>query len=130
MAGKTNWVELKERQGRAQRLVAARKRAKMRPKEAAEKTGINLNTLKAHESGRNGFSPSDALKYAKAYETSEHYLIYGPPTDKSEQTGVSGLAFLSHKPSSKLAQEVDEMDALEQELVAEFVELMRRAKQR
>jgi hypothetical protein len=67
MARRPNRTEAEEKLGRARRLVQARKDAGLTPLEAALKTRININTLKAHESARNGFTPSDALTYAKAY---------------------------------------------------------------
>lgn len=70
--------EKTERQRRAERLVEARKRAGFRgPKGVADATGINVNAVKAHESGRNGFGISDAKAYARAFNVSLNWLNFG-----------------------------------------------------
>lgn len=66
------------REERAKRLVTARKNAKFSgPTAVCKKFGWNINTYKAHEQGRNGFSVSDAQKYAEAFGVSADWLNYG-----------------------------------------------------
>lgn len=62
---------------RAERLVAARKRAGYRgPKHVHDELGFNLNNYKAHEQGRNGFGLTDAKVYAKAFNVSLPWLNF------------------------------------------------------
>ncbi|AVX04303.1 hypothetical protein MXMO3_01778 [Maritalea myrionectae] len=67
-----------EREQRAERLVAARKNAGFRgPQPVSDKFGWNINSYKAHESGRNGFNPTRAQEYAKAFGVSLDWLLFG-----------------------------------------------------
>lgn len=75
-------IEIEER---AARLVEARKLAGFKgPKPVSEATGINYNSYKAYEQGRNGFSVPDAKTLAKAFDVSLQWLQFGidSPDDK------------------------------------------------
>lgn len=75
-------TEHEERRARAERLVTARKEAGYRGAQStAEHFGWNVNSYKAHESGRNGFGITDAKKYAEAFDVSVDWLNFGdgPP---------------------------------------------------
>lgn len=63
------------------------------PKPLAEATGINLNTVKAHEQGRNGFEIPDARRYAKALSVSLRWLYFGEgdPNDADPEASVAAL---------------------------------------
>jgi len=126
MARTTNRTEAAERLGRARRLVAARKKVGLSRPKAVEKTGININTLKAHESGRNGFSPSDAKIYAKAYETSEQHLLYDSPN-----IFISFSSGADPSVVSELAKAIEELEPTEQAAWSQiFLSLLRTAKRR
>lgn len=81
--------EKRERELRAARLVAARKRAKLGGSTLlAARFGWNVNTYKAHEAGRNGFGIADAKAYAKAFGVSLPWLYFniGSLTDPFADT--------------------------------------------
>jgi SOS-response transcriptional repressor LexA len=70
---------------RAARLVEARKRAGFSgPKPVSDALGVNYNSYKAYEQGRNGFSVPDAKQFAKAFNVSLQWLQFGigSPDDK------------------------------------------------
>lgn len=70
--------EKRLREERAQRLVWARKRAEYSgPTAVANKLGININSYKAYEQGRNGFGLDDARKFAALFNVSLQWLNYG-----------------------------------------------------
>jgi phage repressor protein C with HTH and peptisase S24 domain len=82
-------IEHREREERAKRLVAARKRAGLSgPRAVADRFGFNINNYKAHESGRNGFSSAQSDEYAAAFGVSRKwlYLNIGDPDDEDEGT--------------------------------------------
>lgn len=71
-------TKLAEREERAARLVQARQRAGLTSAAAAAaQFGWNVNTYKAHESGRNGFETGDAKKYALAFRANVAWLELG-----------------------------------------------------
>lgn len=73
-------VKTKEsaRLARASRLKRARISAGFSgPKALEERFGFNPNTYKAHEAGRNGFTPEDAQAYAKAFNVTVGWLYFG-----------------------------------------------------
>lgn len=71
-------TERHEREARAARLVAARKRADLGgPRKLAQQFGWDENKYKAHESGRNGFGLVDAKAYAEAFNVSLTWLNFG-----------------------------------------------------
>ncbi len=70
-------IEKFEKQQRAERLRQARTRARIAgPKGVYDASGgsIDINTYKGHESGRNGFSVSDARRYAELFGVSLTWL--------------------------------------------------------
>jgi hypothetical protein len=109
--------EKRERELRAMRLVDARKRAQLGgPTRLAAQFGWNVNTYKAHESGRNGFGMADAKAYAKAFDVSLPWLFFniGSMEDPFADT-------------SELQQEIiDLFDALPPKLQAVQVEHLRK----
>lgn len=85
----SNDLERIAREERAKRLLEARRAADLTSaQKAADKFGWNVNNVKAHESGRNGFGMTDAKQYARAYKVSVAwlYLGEGQPTDAFEET--------------------------------------------
>jgi phage repressor protein C with HTH and peptisase S24 domain len=91
-------VERKEREERAARLKQARQLAGLKgPKDVAAKHGFNENNYKAHEAGRNGFSPALAEEYAAAFGVSKKwlYLNIGAPDDKEEDNTIHVIPLLS-----------------------------------
>lgn len=85
----TKDVERREREERAARLRLARKLAGFSgPQAVADRFGFKLNTYKAHESGRNGFSATQGDEYADAFGVSRKwlYLNIGAPEDEDEAT--------------------------------------------
>lgn len=90
-------TERHEREARAARLVAARKRADLGgPRRLAQQFGWDENKYKAHESGRNGFGLVDAKAYAEAFNVSLPWLNFGigspedPFTDDAAQAADRG----------------------------------------
>lgn len=60
------------------RLKKARtKRGYSSPTDAARAFGWNVNTYRSHENGNRELSKSAALKYAKAYQVSVEWLLFG-----------------------------------------------------
>ena len=61
-----------------QRLKEARQKAGYRTATAAiDAFGWSSSTYRAHENGQNGFKPSDAELYGKAYRVSPSWLLLG-----------------------------------------------------
>lgn len=71
--------EKAERALRADRLKQARRAAGFSgPTAVVERLeGLNIDTYKAHEQGRNGFGLSDAKRYARAFKVSLQWLNFG-----------------------------------------------------
>lgn len=91
-------VERREREERAARLRQARKAAGLKgPKDVVAKHGFNENNYKAHESGRNGFSPALAEEYAEAFGVSKKwlYLNIGAPDDVDDDNTIHVIPLLS-----------------------------------
>lgn len=89
-----NKTEQEERFARAARLVRARRDAHFTGAQSAAKHfGWNVDTYKAHESGRNGFGIADAKKYAEAYGVAADWLNFGEdgPPVKIERPVFSPL---------------------------------------
>lgn len=85
-------TERHEREARAARLAAARKRANLGgPRKLAQQFGWDENRYKAHESGRNGFGLVDARTYAEAFNVSLQWLNFGigSPDDQFRKDGQS-----------------------------------------
>lgn len=73
-----NYEEARLRTERADRLKEARRKAGYNgPTAVSEATGINVNSYKAHEYGRNGFGEATARIYAKAFNVSLEWLYFG-----------------------------------------------------
>lgn len=82
-----NYIKHSEQQRRADRLKEARQRSGIGgARKVSEKFGWNENNYKAHEAGRNGFSPEQAEVYAKAFNVNASWLIFGhgAPDDPAE----------------------------------------------
>jgi SOS-response transcriptional repressor LexA len=82
-----NDAERREREDRAERLKWAREHAGFRgPSKPADLLKMSVNTVKAHEAGRNGFGLSDARSYARLYKVSTRwlYLNQGLPDEVDE----------------------------------------------
>jgi len=74
----TDYDKIRERGERGERLKLARLRANTGGvKATADKFGWDRNAYKAHDSGRNGFDPATAIKYAKAFGVSANWLMFG-----------------------------------------------------
>jgi transcriptional regulator with XRE-family HTH domain len=88
--------EQNEKEARADRLKQARKAAGYSSAEkAAQRFGWNVNTYKAHESGRNGLGLSDAKRYAYAFGVTTAWLQTGEgeqPEIRSLDSGLSKIA--------------------------------------
>lgn len=72
----------------AERLIEARQNAGLRSaREAAERFDWNYPTYAAHENGGRGLRPEAARKYARAFNVSAAYLLYGgkPVADSSAE---------------------------------------------
>lgn len=85
-----------EREARAARLKLAHGwagDALKGPKLLSEATGIKIDTVKAHEQGRNGFEIPDARRYAKALGVNLHWLFTGEggPHDADPEATVAAL---------------------------------------
>jgi transcriptional regulator with XRE-family HTH domain len=73
-----------ERQDQAERLRQARTKAGFKTiREAADALGINIETYKAHEAGRNGFGIADAKLYAKRFRVPVAWLLIGDDNAES-----------------------------------------------
>ena len=73
-----DYDKIRERSERGERLKQARLRANTGGvKATADRFGWDRNTFKAHDSGRNGFDPATALKYARAFGVSANWLMFG-----------------------------------------------------
>ena len=82
-------MEKFEKMDRAVRLKHARTTAGFSgPIPAARENGWNENTYKKHEGGQNGFTLTDAKKYAVAFGVRWEWLYLGekPPKARSELT--------------------------------------------
>jgi len=85
--------EQHEKDARAERLKQARKAAGFTSGEkAAKRFNWNVNSYKAHESGRNGFGISDAKRYAHAFGVSTAWLQTGEGEEPKQQPTRDGLA--------------------------------------
>lgn len=84
--------EHNEKEERAKRLKQARKAAGYTSAEkAATRFVWNVNSYKAHESGRNGFGIADQKRYAAAFGVSSAWLQTGegePPVSQKEKSGL------------------------------------------
>jgi SOS-response transcriptional repressor LexA len=81
-----------EREERAARLIQARKAAGFDgPTTVSELLGINVNNVKAHEQGRNGFGIATAKRYAKAFKVSVNWLNFGigEPSDRDSEPSIA-----------------------------------------
>lgn len=92
-------IERIQREERAARLVWARRTHAgiSSAKEAAGRYGWSVNNYKAHESGRNGFSPALGDAYADAFEVSRKwlYLNIGTPEDREDDTSLTRVPVLT-----------------------------------
>lgn len=72
-------IEKAEREQRAERLKQARRAAGFRGATGVAQaiSGLNIDTYKAHEQGRNGFGLTDAKRYARAFRVSLQWLNFG-----------------------------------------------------
>lgn len=80
------------REERAGRLKWAREQSEFRgPTSVATALGVNVNSYKAHEQGRNGFGDVDARRYAKLFNVSLKWLALGlgTPDDEDEEELVA-----------------------------------------
>lgn len=79
----------------AARLKDARVRAGFTSaRDAALRHQWNVNTYKAHESGRNGVGPADVARYAKAFRVDPAWILVGAGVGTRELTRVpSGQEF-------------------------------------
>jgi hypothetical protein len=85
-----------EREARAARLKLAHGwagDALKGPKLLSQATGIKIDTVKAHEQGRNGFEIPDARRYAKALGVSLQWLFFGEgnPHDADPEPVIAAL---------------------------------------
>ena len=85
-----SYQEKIEREERAERLKKARQNAGFRgPQAVADQIGLNVNSYKAHESGRNGFNPTQAQEYATAFGVSAQWLLFGEGDMTAAPTNLS-----------------------------------------
>lgn len=86
-------VEKQEKQERAERLKLARERAQISgPKGVFDATNgaVGIDTYKAHEAGRNGYSVSDGRLYAELFGVPLTWLYLGMGTaEDAELPGAS-----------------------------------------
>lgn len=75
---------------------------------AAERTGINANTIKAHENGRNLFDEAQAKTYARAYGFRWLWLLHneGPPL----ASNAAGVAADDEQPINEPLVRLNEVD--------------------
>ena len=109
-----------EKEARAERLKVARKAAGYTSGEkAAARFAWNVNSYKAHESGRNGFGIADAKRYAHAFGVSTAWLQTGEgPPPKSHKpvdglitsTAPIGMIKVTGKVAANTWLSVDDMD--------------------
>jgi DNA-binding XRE family transcriptional regulator len=87
-----------ERDEQADRLKKARVAAGFGSvREAADALGVNLETYKAHETGRNGFSINDAKKYARRFRVPVAWLVIGDDDASAVPTEEETLTILEAK---------------------------------
>ncbi|MBT9370301.1 LexA family transcriptional regulator [Rhizobium sp. CSW-27] len=85
-----------EKFARAERLVEARQAAGYSSAEkAAARFSWNVNTYKAHESGRNGFGIAIAKRYAQAFGVTTAWLQTGEGSGPQSDQPASGLVLSS-----------------------------------
>jgi len=71
-------VEKRLKAERAERLVWARRNAGFSgPTPVCKATGVNINSYKAYEAGRNGFGMIDAITFAELFHVSLMWLMFG-----------------------------------------------------
>ena len=109
-----------EKDARADRLKQARKAAGYSSAEKAAKRFLwNVNSYKAHESGRNGFGISDAKRYAHAFGVTTAWLQTGEgdaPEGRSPSSGLTlstapiGMIRVSGKVAANSWLSVEDMD--------------------
>lgn len=98
-------IERAEKQKRAQRLKLARERADYTgPVPAAKENGWNPNTYKKHEGGANGFSLTDAKKYALAFGVRWQWLYSAEGPMSREVT------YTSDDPAAPAPDEIDSFE--------------------
>lgn len=112
--------EQNEKEARAERLKKARKAAGFSGADkAAQRFGWNVNTYKAHESGRNGLGLSDAKRYAFAFDVSLAWLQTGEgeqPQVKSRDDSLTkinapiGMIPVTGKVAANTWLSVEDMD--------------------
>jgi DNA-binding XRE family transcriptional regulator len=98
-----------------ERLKEARSKSFEEAADAARSMGVNLQTYYAHENGRRGFRAPSALKYATKFRVNVDWLLY------------------NRGPRDRAASPLDGIDDLPpegQELVAEYIEMLRLKYQR
>ena len=85
-----------EKEARAERLKQARRAAGYTSAEKAAKRFLwNVNSYKAHESGRNGFGISDAKRYSHAFGVSTAWLQTGEGNAPELKSAAGGLSVTS-----------------------------------
>lgn len=109
-----------EKEARAARLKQARKAAGYSSAEkAASRFAWNVNSFKAHESGRNGFGISDAKRYAHAFGVTTAWLQTGEgeaPRSRRASDGLTpsnapiGMIRVTGKVAANTWLSVDDMD--------------------
>lgn len=98
-----------------ERLKEARSKSFEDAASAARSMGVNLQTYYAHENGSRGFRAPSALKYATKFRVNVDWLLY------------------NRGPRDRAASPLDGIDDLPpegQELVAEYIEMLRLKYQR
>lgn len=60
-----------------QRLTKAREASNLSREAVAERLGVSLSTVQAHENGRNGVKPDMAKAYCRIYKISLEWLFNG-----------------------------------------------------
>lgn len=103
--------EIFEKEARALRLTEARKAAGYSgPKAIADQfPDWNINSYKAHESGRNGFGIADAKKYARAFKVNLQWLQFGlgsPDDDDGDLKMMIDVPKISWVSAGQLVEQV------------------------
>jgi SOS-response transcriptional repressor LexA len=114
--------ERREREERAARLKEARKKAGFDgPKSVSDRLGVNVNSYKAHEQGRNGFGLSDAQEYAKAFKVSLQWLNFGigSPDDLPADSPAVAAPLISWVSAGALVQPDIPLDAEDAPIILE-----------
>lgn len=60
-----------------QRLKLLRKERRLNVEFVADTIGVAPSTVRAHENGQNGFNAELAARYARLYEVSPEWLLFG-----------------------------------------------------